>query len=95
MLKSKRIYSLIGFVLFAAGFVFSFWPLGALGLLLAAAMGQYGSAIILGLLMDVAYGKPVGMWHFLYVPFTLLSFIVIALHYSLSSYFREGGIDRL
>jgi len=93
--NNARLYGLIGSLLLIAGFVFSFWPLGLLGLLLAAAVGQYGFAIVIGLLMDIGYGAPIGQWHFLYVPFTLLSFILCVLHYLLSAYFREGGIERL
>jgi len=82
-------------LLLAAGFVLPYWPLGLLGLLVAAAAGQYLAAVAVGLLLDVLYGVPVGQWHFLHVPFTLLALLLCVLHYFLSAYFREAGSNRL
>ena len=90
MYKYRHICNVLSFAALAAGFVLSFWPLSLFGLLLAAAVGQYASAIIIGLLMDITYGAPVGRLHALYVPFTLLAFGISALRYYLQSYFRAG-----
>jgi hypothetical protein len=86
---------LISFILMALGFLLPFWPLGLLGILLAAASGRYIAAIAMGLLLDVAFGAPVGRWSFLYVPFTLFAAATSALRYYLSSYFRDDAKDTL
>jgi hypothetical protein len=90
MYRSKYIFSIISLALLAAGFLFSFWPLSAVGLLLAAATGQYAIAIVIGLILDVLYGAPVGRWHFVHVPFTLLSLLACFAHYYLSAFMRKG-----
>jgi hypothetical protein len=95
MYRSKLIYSVAAIILFAAGFLFSFWPLCLLGLLLAAFTGQYVTAVLIGLLLDALYGAPVGRLHMVPVPFTLLAFITSALYYYLSAYFREGNTGTL
>jgi hypothetical protein len=82
-------------VFVAAGFLLSYWPLCLMGLLVAAASGQYLAAVLIGLVLDVLYGAPVGQWHFLHVPFTLIAFVLCAAHYFLSAYFRTGDSGRL
>ena len=72
-MNAQRWILAISFALAAAGFLFPFWPLELLGILLAALSGHWIFAVVLGLLLDLAYGAPAGTWHFLYVPFTLLA----------------------
>jgi len=49
--------------------------------------GLWPLVLLLGLLLDLIYGVPVGFWHFLYVPFTLLSALVAALQHYSARYF--------
>jgi hypothetical protein len=83
------------FAIAAAGFLVPLWPLSVLGILIAAGSGRYIAAIFIGLLLDVAYGAPIGHLHYLYVPFTILAVITSGLRYYLSSYFREQSPDIL
>jgi hypothetical protein len=85
----------VSFILAVAGFLLPFWPLSLLGVLLAAATGRYIASIVLGLLLDVVYGAPVGHWHVVYVPFTLAAFIASIAHWYLGAYFRDGESDTL
>ena len=85
----------VSFILVALGFLLPFWPLSLLGILLAAASGRYIAAVLMGLLLDVAFGAPVGHWGFLYVPFTLFAAAMSLLRYFLSSYFRDDVADTL
>ncbi len=65
----------VSFALATGGFLVQFWPLEALGILLAALTGHWIVAIMIGLLLDLANGAPFGMLHFLYIPFTLLAIV--------------------
>jgi hypothetical protein len=76
----------LSFVLVAAGFLLPFWPLEVLGILVAGFSGLWMLAIILGLLLDLAYGAPVGRWHVVYFPFTLLALLCDAAYYYLKQF---------
>jgi len=100
MSKSKpifnpRLYSVAALALLAGGFLLAWWPLCLLGLLVAAAAGQYVAALCIGLLLDLWYGAPVGSLHWLQAPLTLLSIILCALHYYLSAFVRGTDSGRL
>ena len=95
MYRYKPIYNVVSFALLAAGFLFSFWPVSLLGLVLAAVSGQYPAAVLIGLVMDTAYGAPVGRLHLVYVPFTLLSLAACALRFYVPAYFRRGDSGTL
>ncbi len=79
----------------AVGIVFSFWPLCAAALVVAAVSGQYFAAVSIGLVMDIVYGAPVGHWHWVYAPFTLLSCVMALSHFWLIGRLREGDTGRL
>ena len=76
MMKQNDAWMLaVSFVLAAAGFLWPFWPLSVLGIALCAFSGRWFFAILIGLLLDVGYGVPVGRFAFLYVPFTLCALV--------------------
>jgi hypothetical protein len=82
------------FAIAALGFLIPFWPLSALGILIAGLSGRWWLALIMGILFDAAYGAPVGRLHYLYVPFTLLALLsilirIIAQKYLLSKSHQE------
>ena len=83
------------FALAAAGFLLPFWPLSVLGIALAAFTGRWMLAIVLGLLLDIAYGAPVGRWQMLYIPFTLAALVCTFLRYIASRYMRKKYQDTL
>lgn len=95
MLHRKKIHIVAAsFVLVALGFLF-FWPLSVVGILLAALTGRWITAILLGLLLDIAYSTPIGRLHFLLFPFALLALLgIIAYHIKLH-YFRRPPVDHL
>ena len=96
MLHNKKIHIVAtSFVLAALGFLLSFWPLSVAGILLAALMGRWVTAILLGLLKDIAYGTPVGVLHFLFFPFTLLALLGIVARQLKLRYFRKPPVDHL
>ncbi len=61
------------FLLVGVGFLVPFWPLSLAGLVLAAATGRWLFGVALALLLDVAWGPPLGMLHNLYFPFTIFA----------------------
>ena len=77
------------FALAAGGFLISFWPLSIVGIGLAAFTNRWILAIALGLLLDIAYGAPVGKWHVLFMPFTIVALVCIFLYYVASRYMRK------
>jgi hypothetical protein len=75
--------------------LFPFWPLSVLGIALAAFSGRWVLAVALGLLLDIAYGAPIGRWHVLYVPFTLAALACVLGHYFFTHYMRKNYPDTL
>ncbi len=76
-MKTERWIFALSFLLAAAGFLLPFWPLELAGVLLAAFTGHSIFAIALGLLLDLAYGAPVGRFQFLYMPFTIAAVVSV------------------
>lgn len=85
----------LSFAVAAAGFLLPLWQLSLLGIALAVLSGQWIFAIIIGLLLDVAYGAPVGRWHVLYFPFTIFALVGALLRYYFSSYMRKSTTNTL
>ncbi|HUD02519.1 MAG TPA: hypothetical protein VMR46_00660 [Candidatus Paceibacterota bacterium] len=83
------------FALAAAGFLLPFWPLSVLGIALAAFTGRWMLAIVFGLLLDIAYGAPVGRWQVLYIPFTLTALVCVLGRAIASRYMRKKYQDTL
>lgn len=71
---SRYLYA-VTFALAGAGFLVPFWPLSVAGVAIAALSGRWVFAIIVGLLLDIAWGAPTGTMHLLFFPFTLLALI--------------------
>lgn len=69
--STRRWILAVFFIVAALGFLVPFWPLCLLGIALMALWGRWLPAIITGLLLDLAWGAPVGLLHFLYFPFTI------------------------
>ncbi len=71
----------ISFLLAAVGFLLPLWPLSLLGIALAALSGRWVFAIAIGVLLDLAYGAPLGTLHYLYFPFTLAAVVLSLVRY--------------
>lgn len=88
-MTSRGLTYALSFVVAAVGFMLPFWPLCALGILVAALAGRYAFAIVLALLIDLGFGMPTGSLSRLVVPFTLLAGAAAALRLLASSYFLD------
>ena len=79
--KSTAWITALSCALVAGGFLLPLWPLSVAGIILAALSGRWLCAVLLGLLLDSAYGAPIGRWHFIYFPFTLAALVGIGVYY--------------
>jgi hypothetical protein len=93
MTKTSRWIYATTFLLAAAGALLPFWPLCVAGILIAAFSGRWLFAVGMALLVDVAWGAPTGMLHFLYFPFTLLALLGAAVRVWGSRYFLDRNIQ--
>jgi cell shape-determining protein MreD len=89
MTRTSRVLYALSFIIAAAGFLLPLWPLCVVGILIAALSGRWIFAFVLGLLIDVAWGVPVGILHFLYFPFTLLALVGALIYYFSKNYFLD------
>lgn len=78
---TKKWLYIIAFLFVTGGFLIPFWPLEVVGIATAAFTGSGFVAPALGLLLDLAYGSPTGMLHYLYFPFTLGGFLILIVRY--------------
>ncbi len=85
----------LSFAIAAAGFLLPFWPLGLFGVAIAALSGHWIGAVIIGLLLDLAYGTPLGRLHALYFPFTIFALLVALVRYYVAAYVRKGSSNTL
>ncbi len=96
LMDSKRsILTLVIALCAVAGFAVPCWQLAILAVLAAAISGRYALAVCLGLLLDIAYGVPVGVLHALLFPFTLLALITVGGAFVMSNSLRKKPADRL
>lgn len=87
-ITSRYIYALT-FAIAATGFLLPFWPLCAIGILIAALSGRWVFAVIIALLIDLGSGVPTGILHYLFVPFTVLAIVATLVRVFASSYFLD------
>ncbi len=81
MKRTRNLIYALTFLLAATGFLLGFWPLAAAGVVCAALLGRPFFAIVVGLLLDLAYGQPIGILYYVFFPFTLLALLSIAAHF--------------
>lgn len=87
------IIAVIAVLVFATGFLMSLWWVVAIGLLALALSGQYLPAIALAFVIDLLYGAPPGIFHFIMFPFTIAVLIVSLGMVFLKNQFREMFTD--
>lgn len=80
------------FALSALGFLVPWWPLSVAGLALMALWGGWFAAVLTGLLLDLAWGAPVGLSHFLYFPFALCAVLFSLVRIAAVKYFIDRGL---
>ncbi len=66
-----------------------FWPLSVVGVVLAALSGRWIFAVIVGLMLDLAWGAPTGMYRYLFFPFTIVALAGFIVRYWGSRYFLD------
>ncbi len=90
----NRTVILVSFLTTATGFLAGFWPLAVFGVLLATVSGHWVTAILLGFLLDLAYGAP-GWLHYIYFPLTALAVVGSVLRVVIVGKLRKRGGDTL
>ncbi|HVZ75895.1 MAG TPA: hypothetical protein VG934_01330 [Candidatus Paceibacterota bacterium] len=91
MRKNSYAIIAIAFLIAAAGFLIPFWPLTVLGIAVMALLGYPLWAITLGLLLDLAYGAPIGTLHILVFPFTIVALASIVVREVGKRYFMDAS----
>ncbi len=89
MSHSSRLLYAITFVLASAGFLLPFWPLSVAGVAIAALSGRWIFAVIIGLLLDIAWGAPTGTYQYIFFPFTVLALACMIARYYGARYFFD------
>ena len=89
MSQSSRWIYAVTFLLASAGFLYPFWPLSVAGVLLASLSGRFMFGILIGLILDLAWGAPTGTLHYLFFPFTIVALLGLIARYSGSYYFLD------
>lgn len=70
-----------------AGLVVPYWPLGALSILIAASAGSWSVAISIGILCDILFSTPGGMFHWVLMPFTFGAIALLGIRWIFGKYF--------
>lgn len=79
-----------------AAFLFGWWPLALAGVLIGALSGQGVLAVCFGFMLDIAYGPPPGLVHYLEFPFALCALAGWIVHYIAKQYLFDSSLqDRL
>lgn len=76
----------------AIGFLLPFWPLSALCICMLALGGRWFVAVMLGLVLDLAWGTPVGAVHELFLPFTELAAVSALVRIAAADYFIDRDL---
>ncbi len=65
------------------------WPLSVLGTVIAALSGRWIFAVLMGLLLDIAWGAPTGALGFVFFPFTIVALLCVVARYWGGHYFLD------
>jgi hypothetical protein len=85
---SKWLYS-AAFACAAGGLLLGLWPLSVTGVVLAALCGRWIVATGMALVLDLAWGPPVGELHLVYLPLTVCALVCALARYFLAGYFLD------
>ncbi len=97
-MRSKNIYLILAasFALVGGGLLFPFWPLSVLGVALAAFARRFVFTVCMGILLDLAWGAPTGMFSYFFFPMTALSLLFVLARIVADRYFlRKNFPDTL
>ena len=90
MLKHTSWMGWLAALIALLGFLF-YWPLGIIAILLAVFFEHYAVAIIIGIILDLAWGPPPASFHFLFFPLTILALVSMVVRISVKRYVRDQG----
>lgn len=93
MTSSSRWIYAVSFLLASAGFLLPLWPLSVLGVLLCALSGRFAFGLLMGLLLDLAWGAPTGTAQYLFFPFVALALVGVLARYFGSRYFLDRNLQ--
>lgn len=88
-MSESRLFFAGSVALIVAGLLVPYWPLGALGVVLAAAAGHYLVAAGAGIALDLLWGAPPGLFEALMFPFALLALMSTGLRLYAKRYFFQ------
>ena len=91
--NSRLFFVLLCCVGVCAGFLVPFWPLSVVSAVLLAFFGSTALALILVLILDIAYGVPTGVLHLVLFPCTLLVLGVVCVRLFSKRFFLQRGIQ--
>jgi|GEM_PF-5558404 len=89
MKKNRFIFWLAFAGVVAAPFVY--WPLGVIGIVLAAASEYWTLSILGGVILDVLYGVPPANFHSVFFPLTLFAIVAIVIRIASEKYVLKRG----
>ncbi|MGH7141038.1 MAG: hypothetical protein ACREGH_00175 [Minisyncoccia bacterium] len=93
MTNHSRVLYAAMLVVFLAGLL-AFWPIALLAALAGALFGYPRSAIVLSIILDIAYGAPdTPLIRLVGLPFTAAIIAVIILKYLSTHFFSEEKFD--
>jgi len=90
-MKYNRWLLALIFIVTAGGFLLEWWPVAMLGVVAMGFVGRGYFAPPLGLLLDLAYGTPLGPAMYLFFPFTILGLVIVVGRYFAGRYFMNRG----
>jgi len=86
----SRLFAAVAAASVFSGILLAWWPFGLLGVVIAALGSDWFFAVTLGLLLDLAWGPPVGAWHILPLPFTFLALMCAFARWTLGGRLRAA-----
>ncbi len=89
MSQSSRWIYAVTFLLASAGFLTPYWPLSVVGVIIAGLSGRWIFSLLLGLLLDIAWGAPTGTFKYLFFPFTIVALLCVIGRYWGTYYFLD------
>jgi len=81
--------SLLAVMLALLGLLLPFWGFVAIGIAVAMTRGNWGLALVLAAVADIIFGHPVGLLHFMVIPFTLVTVVALFGRHFLTKHMRD------
>lgn len=93
---SHRPFIALTFLVASAGFLLQLWPLTLAGVVAMGFIKKGWYAIPAGMLLDLAYGAPVGLFQYAYFPFTIVALAIFVIRFWATKYLLDKtSQDRL